>query len=191
VLVNELVIGSDTKDLWKPTEVQHEAQFLTFYTNPAFPELVEILFPGAPAPNNFPRHDLVATFLRGIPTLNQTNTSDVFDMLRLNTAMAPVARGAQHALGVIGGDNAGYPNGRRPGDDVVDMTLRVAQGLLCTIDGVNTAVGCAPKDAPAGTAPFTDGAPLADTQFFDAFPYLRTPNPGDQPFDLSSDPIAP
>jgi hypothetical protein len=49
VLVNELVIGSDTKDLWKPTEVQHEAQFLTFYTNPAFPELVEILFPGAPA----------------------------------------------------------------------------------------------------------------------------------------------
>ena len=190
-LVNELVIGADTKDLWNATEVKDEAQFLTFTTNPAFPELVEILFPGAPAPNNFPRNDLVATFLRGIPGLNQTNTNEVFEMLRLNTAIAPVARGAQHTLGVIGGDNAGYPNGRRPGDDVVDITLRVAHGLLCTIDGVNAAVGCAPEDAPAGTAPLTDGAPLADTQFFDAFPYLRTPNPGDQIFDLSSDPVAP
>jgi len=73
-LVNELIIGADTKDLWNATEVKDEAQFLTFTTNPAFPELVEILFPGAPAPNNFPRNDLVATFLRGIPTLNQTNT---------------------------------------------------------------------------------------------------------------------
>ena len=139
-LVNELIIGADTKDLWNATEVQNEAPFLTFYTNPAFPELVEILFPGAPAPNNFPRHDLVATFLCGIPTLNQTNPHDVYDMLRLNTAIAPVARGAQHTLGVIGGDNAGYPNGRRPGDDVVDIILRVAQGLLGTIDGVNAAV---------------------------------------------------
>ena len=53
--------------------------------------------------------------------------------------------GAQNRLGVIGGDNAGFPNGRRPGDDVVDIALRVAMGMLCTLN-----LGCAPADAPAG-----------------------------------------
>ena len=72
-------------------------------------------------------------------------------MLRLNTAIAAQTKDKQNRLGVIGGDTSGFPNGRRPGDDVVDIELRVAMGLLCTIDGVNTAVGCKASDAKAGT----------------------------------------
>jgi hypothetical protein len=70
-------------------------------------------------------------------------------------------------LGVIGGDNAGFPNGRRPGDDVVDIELRVLMGKLLSS-----------ADAPSGQLLFTDGA-YVDSTFFDAsFPYIRTPLPG-------------
>ena len=96
-------------------------------------------------------------------------------MMRLNTAIAPTPMGSQSRLGVLGGDNAGFPNGRRPGDDVVDIELRVAMGVLCTIAGVNTAVGCAPADAPAGTLRYTDGAYISDMFFANEFPYLRAP----------------
>ena len=75
-------------------------------------------------------------------------------MLRLNTAIAPTAGAAQNRLGVLGGDNAGFPNGRRPGDDVVDIELRVAMGVLCTLN----LGGCKPADAPAGALHYTDGA---------------------------------
>lgn len=93
-------------------------------------------------------------------------------MLRLNTS-TPVASGAQSRLGVIGGDTAGFPNGRRPGDNVVDIALCVVMGKLCELN-----IGCAPSDAPAGDIEFTDGAYL-DSSFFDAvFPYLKTPLPG-------------
>jgi hypothetical protein len=80
---------------------------------------------------------------------------------------------------VIGGDLAGYPNGRRPGDDVVDITLRVAMGALCyplMIGGSSTDLGlCKPADAPTGQAPYTDGAPTSSANFDATFPYLRTP----------------
>ena len=94
-------------------------------------------------------------------------------MLRLNTSIAPTPVGAQQRLGVIGGDNAGFPNGRRPGDDVVDIALRVVMGKLCTLS-----LGCVPADAPSGAIRFTDGAYLDETFFNPAFPYLKTPLPG-------------
>ena len=94
-------------------------------------------------------------------------------MLRLNTSLAPTARGAQNNLGVIGGDTAGFPNDRRPGDDVVDIALRVVMGKLCTLS-----IGCVPGDAAAGDAPLTDGALVNDAMFSNAFPYLGTPIPG-------------
>jgi hypothetical protein len=89
---------------------------------------------------------------------------------------------SQNNLGVLAGDNAGFPNGRRPGDDVVDAELRVAMGALCVATGANDAlkVGCKPGDAPAGTAALTDGALQSPTQFPAAFPYLNTPVPGAQ-----------
>ena len=101
-------------------------------------------------------------------------------MLRLNTTIAPTAEGAQNNLGVVGGDIAGFPNGRRPGDDVVDIELRVAMGALCVLTGADrhAKVGCKPSDAPAGGAPLTDGALQSPAQFPAAFPYLNTPLPG-------------
>ncbi|RYZ94467.1 MAG: DUF4331 domain-containing protein, partial [Moraxellaceae bacterium] len=97
---------------------------------------------------------------------------------RLNTKIAAKSAANQDRLGVINGDNAGFPNGRRPGDDVVDIALRVVMGKICTIDGVNTAVGCKTSDAPSGAIRFTDGALQTPSQFGSNFPYLNTPIAG-------------
>ena len=163
-LVNEVVIGLKDKDRFNASEPKDDAQFLTYVTNPTLPALLQALF-GVAAPTAIPRGDLVAVFLTGVPGLNQTATP--CEMLRLNTATAPTPAAVQSNLGVIGGDAAGFPNGRRPGDDVVDVALRVVMGKLLPL-----------ADAPSGQLPFTDGA-FVDSSFFDAqFPYLRTPIPG-------------
>jgi hypothetical protein len=101
-------------------------------------------------------------------------------MLRLNTSTLPTAAAAQNPLGVAGGDAAGFPNGRRPADDVVDVSLRVAMGALCVLTGANDAlqVGCKPTDAPAGALPITDGVRKTAANYADTFPYLTTPLPG-------------
>ncbi len=185
-LVNEVVIGLKDKDRFNGSQPKDDAQFATYVTNPTLPALLEKLFgsAGVKAPTNFPRTDLVAAFLTGIQGVNKPANGATADMLRLNTAIAPAALGSQSRLGVLGGDNAGFPNGRRPGDDVVDIELRVAMGVLCTVPGVNTAVGCTPADAPAGTLHYTDGAYVSDGFFSAEFPYLRaplrgSPNPDD------------
>src|SRR5471032_2947038 len=174
-LVNELVIGLKDKDRFNASKPVNDAQFADYVTNPTAPALVEVLYgsAGAKAPTNFPRNDLVAAFLTGIKGVNQPVTVVGSEMLRLNTSIAPTAVGSQNRLGVIGGDNAGFPNGRRPGDDVVDVVLRVAMGKLCTLN-----IGCAPSDAPAGGLHFTDGAYLDETFFTAGFPYLKTPIAG-------------
>ena len=174
-LVNELVIGLKDKDRFNSSKPGDDKQFADYVTNPTLPALVEILYGsvGAKAPTNFPRNDLVAAFLTGVTGLNQMATVTASEMLRLNTTIAPVLMGAQNRLGVIGGDNAGFPNGRRPGDDVVDIALRVVMGKLCTLG-----IGCVAADAPAGALHFTDGAYLDDSFFTNSFPYLKTPLPG-------------
>jgi hypothetical protein len=178
-LVNEVVIGLKDKDRFNSSSPSDDGQFADYVTNPTLPALVEILFgsAGVRAPTNFPRVDLVTTFLTGIPGLNQPARVTASEMMRLNTSTPATAKGAQHRLGVIGGDVAGFPNGRRPGDDVVDIELRVAMGLLCTLN--NPAVfGCRPADAPSGGIHFTDGAYLDDSYIDGTFPYVRTPVPG-------------
>ncbi len=173
-LVNEVVIGLKDKDKFNNSKPSGDGQFADYVTNPTFPALVELLFPAAKAPTNFPRQDLINTFLTGFTGVNKQKTVTASEMLRLNTAIAPTAAAAQSNLGVLGGDNAGFPNGRRPGDDVVDATIRVAMGVLCTLN--NAAVfGCVPSDAPAGALPFTDGSSLNSTFFDQTFPYLKTP----------------
>ena len=103
-------------------------------------------------------------------------------MIRLNTGVAPTPMATQSTFGVAGGDLAGFPNGRRPGDDTVDVTLRVAMGRLCypvPINGVQTDLGlCKPSDAPTGMVAYTDGAPISARDVQNAFPYLNTPIPG-------------
>ena len=176
-LVNEVVIGLPDKDRFNASEPKDDAQFLQYVTNPTLPALVQVLFPSAPAPTNFPRQDLVTAFLTGIPGLNQPKHVTPSEMLRLNTSIAPTPMASQSNLGVLGGDNAGFPNGRRPGDDVVTASLRVAMGVLCTLNNKAT-FGCIPGDAPAGGAPLTDGAYIDATFFDNAFPYLKAPLPG-------------
>ncbi|HEV7672363.1 MAG TPA: DUF4331 domain-containing protein [Thermoanaerobaculia bacterium] len=180
-LVNEIVIGLKDKNKFNASTPNHDGQFADYVTNPTLPELLEILFgaAGVRAPNNFPRTDLVAAFLTGVTGLNQLGGPA--EMQRLNTAIAATPKEGQNNLGVLGGDNAGFPNGRRPGDDVVDAELRVAMGVLCH---AFPGVFCSPADAPSGTLPFTDGT-LQDASQFDAtFPYLTTPIPG-SPHEVS------
>ncbi len=90
-------------------------------------------------------------------------------MLRINTSIDPVPAPEQANMGVLGGDTAGFPNGRRPGDDIVDITLRVMMGAL----NPNSA------EAPNNTAPFTDQTSVSAVEFKGEFPYLNDPLPGD------------
>lgn len=167
-LVNEVVIGLKDKDRFNASQPSADGQFATYVTNPALPELLEILF-GVTAPNVFPRNDLVQVFLTGVPTLNQPANVTASEMLRLNTTIAVENDPAlQNNLGVIAGDNAGFPNGRRPGDDVVDIALRAAMGVLLGDD----------PNAGSNTLPYTDGATVNAQDFDTSFPYLRDPLPG-------------
>ena len=181
-LVNEVVIGLKDKDRFNSSKPKDDGQFADYVTNPTLPALIQTLFPSALAPTNFPRTDLVAAFLTGVAGVNQPANVKPSEMLRLNTGIAPTPKAGQSNLGVLGGDNAGFPNGRRPGDDVVDAELRVAMGALCVATGAADAlqVGCKPSDAPAGAAALTDGTLQSPAQFPDAFPYLNLPLPGAQ-----------
>lgn len=166
-LVNEVVIGLPHKDRFNGSHPYHDAQFAAYVTNPSLPELIQILYPAVTAPNMFPRTDLVAAFLTGIEGLNKPAGVRPAEMMRLNTSIAPEPAAEQDSLGVLGGDLAGFPNGRRPGDDVVDIELRVAMGALL------------PEDvAPSGQLPYTDGAYVDATEFMSRFPYLNVPLPG-------------
>jgi hypothetical protein len=179
-LVNEVIIGMDDKDRFNTSKPKDDAQFANYVTNPVLPALIETLFPTAKAPTNFPRTDLVTVFLKGISGVNQPANVVASEMLRLNTSTAPTAAAGQNPLGVLAGDNAGFPNGRRPADDVVDLSLRVAMGALCVATGVadTLKVGCKPSDAPAGALLFTDGVRKDASTFKAGFPYLNTPLPG-------------
>ncbi|MEP6609271.1 MAG: DUF4331 domain-containing protein [Burkholderiaceae bacterium] len=181
-LVNEVVIGLKDKDKFNASKPKDDGQFADYVTNPTFPALVELLFSsaGVRAPTKFPRQDLVTAFLTGVPGLNKPANVTASEMLRLNTTIAPMPKGSQNTLGVLAGDNAGFPNGRRPGDDVVDITIRVAMGVLCTLNNPS-AFGCVPGDAPSGSLGYTDnGTATSDAKFGAAFPYLATPLPGAQ-----------
>ncbi|AKJ30201.1 DUF4331 domain-containing protein [Caldimonas brevitalea] len=181
-LVNEVVVGLPDKDRFNSSKPRDDGQFAQYVTHPTLPALIETLFKdaGVKAPTKFPRNDLMVAFLTGVPGLNQPAKVTAAEMLRLNTSIAAKPQGSQQPLGVLAGDNAGFPNGRRPGDDVVDAALRVSMGVLCTLN--NPAVfGCASADAPSGGLALTDGGTQTSDARFDArFPYLTTPRPGAQ-----------
>jgi hypothetical protein len=192
-LVNELVIGLKDKDKFSTSEPKNDGQFIDYVTHPSLPELLNILFKDAVnttlganiktlAPTNFPRNDLVTAFLTGFKGVNQLAKVTGSEMLRLNTGIPATAVDKQSSFGVAGNDLAGFPNGRRPGDDVVDIALRVVMGRLCypiPVAGVDTDLGlCKPADASVGNVPFTDGAPINASMMNASFPYLADPLPG-------------
>ncbi len=200
-LVNELVIGLKDKDLFNSAEPTQDGALAAYVTNPTLPALIDVLFRaavGSPtniAPTNFPRNDLVTAFLTGFPGVNQMSTVTGSEMLRLNTAFPVTPRGQQNTFGLVAEDLAGFPNGRRPADDTVDIALRVVMGALChplplaaelgvpgavedtATDMVNLGL-CSPSQAPVGTAALTDGAPMRATELLNRFPYLKAPLAG-------------
>ncbi len=209
-LVNELVIGLPDKDKFNASKPQDDTQFLSYVTNPTLPALLGMVLSGSPtalAPTNLPRTDLATVFLTGIAGVNKPATATPSEVLRLNTAIAPVQFADQNRLGVagevlrVGGaanlaaakDLAGFPNGRRPKDDVVDIALVAVLGGLCVINGDNNALGlngvpgvpsltsaCKPASVPLGatSANIHDGVDQATVPFLTRFPYLNTPNAG-------------
>jgi uncharacterized protein DUF4331 len=140
-LVNEVVIPTTLKDQWNGTKPADDKQYEQYYSSPILAAVMNTLYPGvinAPEKN---RDDLVAVLLTGVPGLNLTGTTQA-DMLRLNVSI-PVSANPKR-LGVFGGDNQGFPNGRRLEDDVIDIAEQAVAGKLkqnavadVLADGVN------------------------------------------------------
>jgi hypothetical protein len=156
-LVNEVVIPRGKKDTFNASTPWQDAQFAGFVTDPELPKLIEKIYK-IPAPAT-PRKDLVQAFLTGVPGLNQPANVRPAELLRLNTSVKPAAK--PDRLGVLGGDNAGFPNGRRLGDDVIDIELQAVEGELL---GKKNDLG--------------DAVNANDTGFEKSFPYVAQPNSG-------------
>ncbi len=194
-LVNEVVIGLPDKDKFNASSPSGDAQFATYVTNPTLPALISMVLDpnvGNVAPTNLPRLDLVTTFLTGIAGVNKPANVVGSEMLRLNTAIAPLPFNQQNRLAIVGtlrdspavADFAGYPNGRRPKDDVVDIALVAVMGGLCVANGNGNALGfgpaCNPGAVPLGATSLElhDGVDQAVVPLLPGFPYLNTPLPG-------------
>jgi len=164
-LVNEVVIPLGMKDRFNASEPANDvAQFGAYVVDPELPKLLSALF-GIHVPPA-PRQDLVTVFATGVPGLNQPAGVAPGEMLRLNLTIPPAA--SPNRGGVLAGDLAGFPNGRRLADDVVDAELRVVAGVL--VDGFNIA----PNNQ------LGDGVDANDLPFLPYFPYVAPPhNPRD------------
>ncbi|PKV83284.1 DUF4331 domain-containing protein [Streptomyces sp. TLI_146] len=156
-LVNEVVVPLKDKDKFNASAPWNDADFLPYVTQPELPGLIESIYKiKAPAQ---PRNDLVSAFLTGVKDLNQPPNVRPAEMIRLNTAIAPSS--SPKRLGVLDGDTAGYPNGRRLTDDVVDISLQVVEGELT---GAKNDLG--------------DAVNANDAAFGKSFPYVALPASG-------------
>jgi hypothetical protein len=181
-LFNEVLVPMAHKDRWNAETPRDDKQFAPYVANPELANLLPALYPGA-----FPhlaalsaakttRADLIAILLTGLPSgivpglQNHTGSTEA-DMLRLNTAIAPAAH--PNALGVIGGDLAGFPNGRRVADDVVTIELRAIAGITYPLIDKTYA-------PDAAISAVSDGLTAASVPsgYLSAFPYLGVPYSG-------------
>jgi Domain of unknown function (DUF4331) len=152
-LINEVVIPTGLKDYWNRTSPAHDAQFKKYYETPILAAVLNKLYKLGVQETN--RSDLVAVLGTGIPKVTFTG-STFADELRLNLSIPPTAH--PNRMGVLGGDNAGFPNGRRLGDDVVDIEEQAVAGFLLG------------KKVPLG-----DGVNGNDIAYLSHFPYVATP----------------
>jgi hypothetical protein len=172
-LINEAVIPLGQKDFWNRSDPQDDAQFEKFYTSPEVSRLEKALYAALMPIDTTGRTDLVAILLTGVPGLNFTGNKRA-DLLRLNTSIpASAAVGAGNRLGVLAGDLAGFPNGRRLEDDIVDIELRAfAQGYGSFLNGL---LGL-PNKSPNNL--LGDGVDKNDQPFLTTFPYVASPFQG-------------
>jgi hypothetical protein len=179
-LFNEVIVPMGMKDYWNSVTPASDKSFLADVQHPELASLLGVLYPGV-FPNlaklTAARADLVAILLTGLPSgivsgFQNYTGSTYADMLRLNMAIPPTTKNP-NPLGVVGGDLAGFPNGRRVFDDVVTIELRAIAGLTYPL--VNKSY------KPDGAASLvTDGLTDADTKYLSSFPYLGTPQSGYQ-----------
>ncbi len=181
-LINEVIIALGDKDRWNSLPPVDDKQFAHYYAQPGLAAALPSLYPGvfphlaALVKSGKARADLEAILLTGIPAGIipgfQNNTGAVLsDMLRLNTAIKPSAK--PNILGLLGGDLAGFPNGRRVFDDVVTVELRAVAGLtFALVDKSFT------PDKAAGAVTDGLGPSSVKRPFQDRFPYLGAPYSG-------------
>jgi Domain of unknown function (DUF4331) len=178
-LFNEVIVPMSEKDVWNSTPPTADKDFAKYVAKPELAELLPVLFPGVfpkLAAYSKPRADLLAILLTGIPAgiipgfQNFTGSTQA-DMLRLNLAIPPSS--SPSIYGLLGGDLAGFPNGRRPADDVVAIELRAVAGA--TIPLVD------PSFTPDAAAAIVDDGVGPDSllvPFLKSFPYLGVPHSG-------------
>ncbi len=184
-LFNEVIVPMGKKDLWNSLTPASDSQFLSYVQHPELARLLPVLYPGV-FPNlaklTAARSDLVAILLTGLPPGIvpgfQNHTGSTYaDELRLNLSIPPSSN--PNPLGVIGGDLAGFPNGRRVFDDVTSVELRAIAGATYPlVDKSYT------PDAAASL--LTDGLTSSNTSYLSQFPYLGTPQSGYNTAPLST-----
>jgi hypothetical protein len=171
-LVNEVVVPIGFKDYFNGSNPRGDAAYLPKVNDPELPHLINAVY-GLEVPDTDPamdgvqRSDLVKVFLTGLPGLNKPTHVRKSEMLRLNMDVAPCTADCS-TLGAIDGDIAGFPNGRRLTDDIIDIALRVVEGFLIP-----------------GHDPFVDGLSDGvgenDSAFLGSFPYVAYPHSGSDP----------
>ncbi len=177
-LINEVVIPLGKKDFWNGADPKDDAQFINFYRSPEVTRLENGLYPALEDASATNRNDLVAILLTGVKLPDGSaftfTGNTAADLVRLNMAIAPTAAvGQGNRLGVLAGDLAGFPNGRRLEDDVVDIELRAfAEGYGSILNGL---LGL-PNRSPNNT--LGDGVDTNDRPLLDHFPYVGTPHQG-------------
>ena len=162
-LINELLIPTELKDKWNASTPDKDKQFEQYYSSPILAKLLNQLYPQFGPFTETNRTDLVSVLLTGLkePNLNYTGTT-LADEIRLNLAIPPTAPvGHGNRLGVLGGDLAGYPNGRRLEDDVIDISERAVGGVLI-----------------GHSLPLGDGVDGNDVPYLATFPYQADPFSG-------------
>ena len=188
-LINEVVIPLGKKDLWNTVHPRFDSQFLAYYQTPELQKLLPVLYPGVfpkLAAYGKPRADLIAILLTGIPSgivpgfQNFTGKVQA-DYLRLNMAIPPTTSNPS-TLGILGGDLAGFPNGRRVADNVVDVELRAIGGatipLVDSSFNPDGAAGLLDMGIPSNPIQTID-PPMSDTNaILGVFPYMPHPTQG-------------
>lgn len=179
-LINEVVIPLGKKDRWNASDPSGDASFASHYLSPEVTRLANALYPALDNAPETGRGDIAAILLTGVPGLNFTGPTQA-DLIRLNTGIAPSAQvGGGNRLGVLGGDFAGFPNGRRLEDDVTDIELRAltcgyGPAVAPLIEGLGQCGGNANR-SPNNL--LGDGVDGNDRPFHTTFPYVPEPHQG-------------
>jgi Domain of unknown function (DUF4331) len=179
-LINEVIIPLGQKDAWNASDPQNDSQFVGRYLEPEVTKLENLLYPVLDNAPEAGRGDLVAVLLTGVPGLNFTGQTQA-DLIRLNTSIAPAGPvGTGNRLGALGGDLAGFPNGRRLEDDTPDIELRaLACGYGPVVGPIVQGFGFC--DGNANRSPnnlIGDGVDANEKPFLATFPYVATPHQG-------------